>query len=454
MISAAHPVAPEDLMALLDRELAADEAHAVSVHIEHCADCAEMAAQFRAMSQSLASWKIEDAPSAIEEAVMAQAPQTSNSSNTNRATRSGFLNFKRWAMSAPGAAFAILLLLAVSSAIFFRSGKQPQRHETLVQPQGESLSVNGQAIADQNSQIAKFESRMKDAMAAVRRKPASNEHDEFYNNYAAPAPAPPLASLVEGKSDRFTGDDLAPKAYGYRSGAAPAASPAPMIARTVSLTLIVKDVAAARAQLDRILAHYQSYAAQLTVNTPEGASRSFQASLRIPAPELSSALADLGSLGRVQNESQSGEEVTQQHADLVARLQNSHETEQRLRDILAQRTGKIEDVLQVEEEIARVRGEIEGMEADQKALEHRVDFSSVDLQLNEEYKAQLDSPSASVGNQIRNAFVSGLRNAGATLLGILLFFEESGPVILIWLAILVLPVTLLWRRYRRLHSTV
>ena len=227
-----------------------------------------------------------------------------------------------------------------------------------------------------------------------------------------------------------------------------------MIARTVSLTIIVKDVPAARAQLDRILTHYQSYAAQLTLNTPEGGARSFQASLRVPAPELAAALAELRALGRVQNESQSGEEVTQQHADLVARLQNSRETEQRLRDILAQRTGKIEDVLQVEEEIARVRGEIEGMEADQKALEHRVDFSTVDLQLNEEYKAQLGSPSASAGNQIRNAFVSGLRNAGATLLGLLLFFEESGPVILIWLAILALPAALLWRRYRRLHSTV
>ena len=37
--------------------------------------------------------------------------------------------------------------------------------------------------------------------------------------------------------------------------------------------------------------------------------------------------------------------------------------------------------------IARVRGEIESMEAEQKALEHRVDFASVEIQLSEEYKA-------------------------------------------------------------------
>jgi hypothetical protein len=451
MISAAHPVAPEDLMALLDGELAADEAQTVSAHLAHCADCAELASQFRAMSQSLASWKIEDAPAAIEEAVMAQSAQAPESPKTNRAAGSRFLNFKRWAMSVPGAAIAILVLLAAGSAIFFRSARRPQQLETFLQPQGESLSVDGQAIADQKSQIAKFESRMADSMAAARRRPESevNALASAYEDKPAMVhlPAPPVA----GKSDRYTGD-LETKAYPNNGAAVSAPSTAPMIARTVSLTIIVKDVAAARAQLDRMLANNRAYAAQLTVNTPEGGARSFQASLRIPAPELTSAMSDLRSLGRVQNESQSGEEVTQQHADLVARLQNSRETEQRLRDILSQRTGKIEDVLQVEEEIARVRGEIEGMEADQKVLEHRVDFSTVDLQLNEEYKEQLGSPSASAGNQIRNAFVSGLRNAAATLLGILLFFEESGPIILIWLAILALPTAFLWRRYKRLRA--
>jgi hypothetical protein len=45
------------------------------------------------------------------------------------------------------------------------------------------------------------------------------------------------------------------------------------------------------------------------------------------------------------------------------------------------------DVLEVEQQIARVREEIERMEAEQKSLEHRVDFAAVNLQLTEEYKA-------------------------------------------------------------------
>lgn len=225
-----------------------------------------------------------------------------------------------------------------------------------------------------------------------------------------------------------------------------------MIARTVSLTIQVKDFAAARAALDNILARHHGYSAQLSVNTQENAPRDLYASLRIPAPELLAAIGELKTLGRVQNESQTGEEVTQQHADQAARLKNSRETEERLQAILQQRTGKIEDVLEVEEEIARVRGEIESMESDQDALEHRVSFATVNLQLTEEYKAQLNSPDASATTRMHNSFVAGFHNASETVLRIVLFLEEYGPPILIWLVILGLPASFAWRRYKRMHS--
>jgi hypothetical protein len=236
--------------------------------------------------------------------------------------------------------------------------------------------------------------------------------------------------------------------------AGPANPAAPMIARTISLIIVVRDVPASRSALDAILAQHRGYAAQLNINTPENDARSFSASLRIPAPELVTALPDLRKLGRVQSESQSGEEVTQQHTDLVVRLTNARETEQRLRAILEQRTGKVSEVLEVEEQISNTRGEIERMEAEQKALEHRVDFATVELQLTEEYKAQLNPPSSSIGTRMRNAFVTGIRNAGNSLLAIVLFFEEYGPVLLLWFAILAAPIWLLWRRYRRAQTQI
>ena len=227
----------------------------------------------------------------------------------------------------------------------------------------------------------------------------------------------------------------------------------PMIARAASLAIQVKDFGAARSSLDSIIARHDGYSANLTVDTPENGPRHFQASLRIPENELALALDDLKALGRTLNESQSGEEVTQQHTDLLARLKNSRETEARLSAILQQRTGKIEDVLLVEQEIARVRGEIESMEAAQRALEHRVTFASVDLQLVEEYKERFNPSPVSTTGRLHNAFISGMRNASGTVLGLILFLEEFGPPFLIWAAILGFPSYFAWRRYQKVRAS-
>jgi Domain of unknown function (DUF4349) len=223
----------------------------------------------------------------------------------------------------------------------------------------------------------------------------------------------------------------------------------PMIARTVALSVVAKDFDAARASLDSILARHNGYAANLTADTPQGAARSLEASLRVPAPQLPAVLAELKSLGRVETESQNGEEVTQQHADLVARLKNSRETEQRLQAILQQRTGKISDVLEVEQEIARVRGEIEEMEAEQINLEHRVGFATIDLKVSEEYKAKLDSPAPAVATLLHNAAVNGYHNVADTILSLVLFFAEYGPVLLFWAILFFFPARLAWRRWRQ-----
>ena len=388
------------------------------------AECSHIAEQLRGVSQSLTRWIAPAVQNKLEDTMKNLTDKTSPDPKAGKAdssTRISFWNWRLWAIAGAGGVATILILLAVGLSIAYYSSRPA--HEAQMQmavtapPQDAS-----QSYAHDKYGLSRSEPRAMNALEA---------------------PPPPSASfgLVGGGG-------------GSSDRAAPSAAPAPMIARTVSLSIVVKDFAAARLSLDNILARHHGYAAQLTVSTPENAARSFQASLRVPAPELSSALGDFKALGRVENESQSGEEVTQQHTDLVERLKTARDTEERFRAILQQRTGKLEEVLQVEEQIARVRGEIESMEAELKALEHRVDFATVDLQLTEEYSARLSSPSVSVSNRMHNAFVAGLLNASATLLGIVLFLEEYGPVLLIWLVILGVPVILVWRRYRRIHSKV
>lgn len=455
---APHEIMPESIMAWLDGELPSAESRTVAAHIDQCAECARVAAQFRATSQSLSSWTVAPVPAQWDDSIADLAQQKAAGQSLPKQKlfmRASFWTWKEWTL---GSGFAVIvLLLAVRLSIPRPAYKvaQPQMM-TFINPQADSLSIDGQPLADKASIPVNGRAQGLDALVS----PAPGAAAYYYNSAGAlqsPAPPPPPPAIAK-KADRFVGglatlsEGKSSNTPGIVSGTVAPAAPAPMIARTVSLIITVKDFAAARASLDSILARHHGYSGQLNVNTPENQPRSFQASLRIPAPELAASLTELRSLGRVQNESQSGEEVTQQHTDLVARLKNSRETEQRLQAILAQRTGKVADVLEVEEQIERVRGEIESMEADQKALEHRVDFATVDLQINEEYKAQFNPPATPVSTRIHNAFVTGLDNAAATLLGFVLFLEEDGPVILIWLAILGLPCLFFWRRYRKARS--
>jgi hypothetical protein len=431
---AAHTASPEEIMAFLDGELSHTEAQAVSVHLDRCAECAGLAEQLRATSRSLSQWTVPPAPSSLDASVnnlVAKLASHRKAATPDTYTHVSPRNWRFWAIGGGGALAMVLILVAIAVSIRdYEDRSNPQMAMQVQRPEVQSYVSPAKSMP-----LTAQQSRLPSASAG-----AAGMNDSM----ASPPPPLPLRrakaqiGLATGLEDR----------------AATSAASAPMIARTVSLTIVVKDIAAARASLDTILAQHRGYSAQLTVLTPENLPSSVQASLRIPAPELASAVGQLKALGRVQNETQSGEEVSQQHADLVARLQNSRETEARLRAILQQRTGKIEDVLQVEEEIARVRGEIEQMEAGQKALEHRVDFASVDLQLTQEYKASFSSPAASASTRIGNAFVAGCRHASETLLGIVLFLEEYGPVLLIWLVILGLPAILIRRRYRKTHSSI
>jgi hypothetical protein len=432
MSAATHEFLPEEVMAFLDGELSLERSAAFSKHLETCAECSAAATTQRSLSQRMTTWQVGPIPTRLSERVTA-ATQTDSAKGESlpswvpkRRHSAAF----RWAVGITSGLAAVVLLLAIATPNLMRS-KMAANEAT-------------KNSRERDAQLERFMARTPRGGLSVDNasvhnapgngRPISDQQSKIFTNLT-PGVAADSNGLFHSVGDHGE--------YSF-SG--------PMIARTVSLSIVVKDFEAGRASLDSILTRHNGYAANLNASTPQGAARTLQASLRIPAPQLASVLAELKALGRVEGESQNGEEVTQQHADLVARIKNDRETELRLQDILRTRTGKVKDILEVEQEIARVRGEIEQMEAEQKTLEHRVDFATIDLKLAEEYKAQLSSPAPSVLMQLRNATVNGFRNAFESLLGIVLFFAESGPTLVLWLTILAIPAWLLWRRYRRAHA--
>jgi Domain of unknown function (DUF4349) len=230
-----------------------------------------------------------------------------------------------------------------------------------------------------------------------------------------------------------------PRAAGPMGGALP--YPAPLIAHTAELAVATKEFANSRTELEEILQRHRGYAAKLRMVGRKSGS-ALSATLRVPAPELGSTVSDLKALGDVEQEEQSADEVTQQRADLEARLSNAQNTLRRLQELLKKQTYPDGNVRELQRQIGNVSAEINRLEAERLASEHRIVFANVQFSLREVVSAPTESLSA----QLHDAAAAGFGEGAASLSAILLFFIGRGPVVLLWMAILFFPARLVWKR--------
>ncbi len=111
---------------------------------------------------------------------------------------------------------------------------------------------------------------------------------------------------------------------------------------------------------------------------------SCQWTIRVPEARLSEFLTTCAGFGTVLKQLTSAEDVTDQFIDVNARLATKRLEEERLQKLLVEQTGVLSDVLEVERELSRVRGEIEQAQGRQRFLEHSVAFATVELLATEQ----------------------------------------------------------------------
>ncbi len=104
--------------------------------------------------------------------------------------------------------------------------------------------------------------------------------------------------------------------------------------------------------------------------------------IKVPASRYESCFAQIKALGKVKSESSSGQDVTRQYIDLSARLKNLQSEERQLSDIMGM-SKNVTEVLSVERELFRVRGEIESTQAQLNYLGSQVDFSTITVSVVE-----------------------------------------------------------------------
>jgi hypothetical protein len=221
----------------------------------------------------------------------------------------------------------------------------------------------------------------------------------------------------------------------------------PLIAHAAELAVATKEFAHARSSLEEILERHHGYAAKLRM-VGQPASSTLTATLRVPSSEFAAAVNDLKTLGNVEREEQTADEITQRRADLEARLVNAQSTLARLQGILA-KGGKIGNVLEVQRQLSDVSAEIARLEVERVSTEHRVIFAQVLLSLREDAKP----PAEGLVAEFRNAAMAGLSDALSNVSAIVIFVISRGPVTLLWVVLVFFPVRWMWRKWHTTEGT-
>lgn len=234
-----------------------------------------------------------------------------------------------------------------------------------------------------------------------------------------------------------------------------------LIIRTKSMNLRVKDAKKSKTAAEALAKKYGGFITDASITsqggqviTPqmEGGQPSptttgpgpFTAvvTIKVPAAKFEPMIAEARKLGDVIIENEQQEDVTQQHADLTARLKNLKVEESRLQTFF-NRARNVRELLEVERELSRVRGEIESMQAQLDYLNRQVALATLTLTLEE--PPRIVGPTSPEGWGVLGAFGDAIR----LFVEVIKFLIRLTGLLLPFLIMLAIVWLLIRRRNKR-----
>ena len=263
---------------------------------------------------------------------------------------------------------------------------------------------------------------------------------------AAGERARPMAKRVAAPAYSLVAQD----AMAEPAPAPPAPEGGRMVVKTASLDLEIEDYDDWIGLVQAKVEGYEGYIVDSSTRQARGNARRGHVQLRVPQGRFPAMLGELrDSARKVEGQQQGGEDVTEEFYDVEARLENNRRTERRFREILLD-AKKVEDILAVERELARVRQTIERLEGRRRFLQDRVALATVTVNWHEPYPAVSTPGGDGFWSIVGEGFGRGLRDFAYTMRGVIAFAIGSVPLVafigfLGWLL-------LRWVRWRRGRS--
>jgi len=213
-----------------------------------------------------------------------------------------------------------------------------------------------------------------------------------------------------------------------------------LVIRSGTATMQVDSLDRAIALVHGLARRVGGFIGSSTTQSGRGAVPAATLEIRMPADRFEDAVEGLRPIGRVESVNVSAQDVGEEYVDVQARMANDRRLEARLIELVARRTGKLSDVLEVEQELSRVREEIERYQGRLRYLQTRAAVSTLSLTVHMPIPVVDEGSPGVMGEAVRDAW----RN----FIAVVAFLIQSLGVI-IPLGVCVFAGWLAVRRFRR-----
>ncbi len=270
-----------------------------------------------------------------------------------------------------------------------------------------------------------------------------------YRQMASPAEVAKTASSSVADAVRADGAPPPPPPPAPQAPALPR-----MIIRTAEVSLIVGDAAASVEKLAALAAANGGYIADSKV-WRDGQVVRATLTLRVPAPKLDAALAAIRkAASRVESETVSGDDVSQEYVDLESQVRNLEAAEVEMRQLMGtvrERTKKAQDILDVYQQLTQLRGQIETAKGRMRYLSQMSAMSTIKLTLTPDAVTKpVVEPGwqpVAVAKDASRALIKTAQGLADVVIWVVIYF---GPLLLVLAAMAIV----MWRLLRRRTGAV
>ena len=213
---------------------------------------------------------------------------------------------------------------------------------------------------------------------------------------------------------------------------------------TVRMVLKKTSLEKFEVEIETLIKKHSAYKSNGTFNRNQGENRSGTWVIRVPTEQYAVFLPAVKALGVPEEVQENTKDVTAQYVDLEARIANQKRLEERILSVLDEVKGKISEVLQVEQQLARVRETIERLEGQMRVLKDKVTMATLTVHVRED--KDYEPPQAlSFGERIGEIWGKSIDALVAFAKNLVLFLVAIFP----WLLVIVPPLYFLYRFLRR-----